>query len=228
MSQRSSLVKEIQQLQENLKQEQTCVEAEQNAVQLIKLKIEKLIKQLQTIEVENLILNHRMETLTVTKMEKSMKQNIDLMRGKVEFYPTLGCPLSTVQKNRYRRLLLLIRDNPEVIVESIHNVVGLRKEEIDCITHSALFSVYANMCNDEEENKFLLLLKDCIELEFKNSNLQSDQFIAQNKILARLLSAYTKSSSSYRFLVHSMRDVVLEVIQDNELDLVCFEFLFFY
>ncbi|KAJ6233318.1 gtpase-activating protein [Anaeramoeba flamelloides] len=211
-------VRELLDLQEKLKQDETCFSAEEIAIQNIKRKIENLIDRLQKMIVLNLSLNRSMESLNVLQLEKSMKENKPSNLGKVVFYQTLDCPLSTVQKNRYRRLLLLLRTNPFLIADSITKVIDLGKEEIDHITHSGLFSVYANICNDEEENHFLLLLKDCIEFEFKNTKLQSDQFLSKNKILSRLLSAYTKSTTSYKFLVNSLRDVILEVIQNDDYD----------
>ncbi|KAJ6231382.1 rab gdp/gtp exchange factor [Anaeramoeba flamelloides] len=211
-------VRELLDLQEKLKQDETCFSAEEIAIQNIKRKIENLIDRLQKMIVSNLSLNRSMESLNVLQLEKSMKENKPNNLGKVVFYQTLDCPLSTVQKNRYRRLLLLLRTNPFLIADSITKVIDLGKEEIDHITHSGLFSVYANICNDEEENNFLLLLKDCIENEFKNTKLQSDQFLSKNKILSRLLSAYTKSTTSYKFLVNSLRDVILEVIQNDDYD----------
>ncbi|KAJ6237495.1 rab gdp/gtp exchange factor [Anaeramoeba flamelloides] len=221
-------IHEILQLQMFLKEQSTRFSAENFGIATIKSTIDTLTRTYKSKLVSNFRLNKWIDTLNIFNVEKTLNkliqestnksQNIINNLFQVQFYQKFGCPLSTYEKNNYRRLILLIRKHKKVIPDALISLSNnLTKKELDLLAQSSLFCVFSNLCNQQEEFKFLYFLSDFIELEFKKPNLSSDELLLNNKIMGKIISSYCKSTSYHKFFIQSLREVIIDVIQDHKL-----------
>ncbi|KAJ5078795.1 rab gdp/gtp exchange factor [Anaeramoeba ignava] len=215
---RITIWEQIQEIQEILKKEKSSIDAEQKSLEAIKKKAEKLLQRLQTDLVEWTNMNRLSETLTETNvgfMLHSSKN--ELNSWKVEMYEFLQSPLSNIQRSKYQQMIQLLRDSPEILARAIILTPGLQRNYIETLSHSAIFSLFGNLCNDQEEFKMLILLKSCILEQLKLSP-EPRTMLSSNKLLSRLLSAYVKNSQTQSFLISGLRDPMLALIQESSID----------
>eukprot|EP01156_Anaeramoeba_ignava_P010114 Anaeramoba_ignava/a478895_47.p1 GENE.a478895_47~~a478895_47.p1 ORF type:complete len:873 (+),score=290.05 a478895_47:16-2634(+) len=211
---------ELLKLQEILKREKYCLEAEQNALETIRQQSEKLLEDLQSGVVELINMSRLMETLSVGNIEYKLKREEKITQNwKVQIYDPFESPLSSVQKGKYQKMMQMIRENLDVLALSMSDTRNLNRTCTETLSHSAIFAVFGHLFSFNEEMNLLKLLKKLIELQIQqNPNVK--ELLTGNKLLARLLSAYSKTGRSNAYLISSLRSPMLDVIQDLNLDLL--------
>eukprot|EP01156_Anaeramoeba_ignava_P001988 Anaeramoba_ignava/a217275_25.p1 GENE.a217275_25~~a217275_25.p1 ORF type:complete len:945 (+),score=288.51 a217275_25:284-2836(+) len=132
---------------------------------------------------------------------------------KVEFYDFVDLPLSNLQTSDYQKMITLLRQNLEVLGRAIIVTPGMKREYTEILSHSAIPSLLGHLCNDHEEFKMLKLIEVCFEEQLK---LVPDprELLISNKLLSRLISAYTKNTHTSLFLLSSLRNPILSILQD--------------
>ncbi|KAJ5076918.1 gtpase-activating protein and vps9 domain-containing protein [Anaeramoeba ignava] len=208
---------ELIKLQESLKKEQFCTKAEQDSLDKIRQKAQELAFQLQSDIAECTNMNRFMESLTPRNISSFLLSPENSHPWKVKLYDPLESPFSTVQKNRYQQMLRLLRSNIPVLIEAISFPSVLSLECTEILSHSAIFSVFGNLINDEEEDQFLLLIQGSMEKQLQTLP-DPKKLLSENKLLNRIISAFSKSSSCYNYLFSSLRQPLMSVIQDTLFD----------
>ncbi|KAJ3431773.1 gtpase-activating protein [Anaeramoeba flamelloides] len=210
---------ELFKLQELLQTEKLAFEAEQDALSIIQKKMEDLNKKLQIGIVESMNMNKLMVTLNTIKVEYLLRSEEELNKWKVNINRNTSTLISTSKKIQYRSMLAKLRQNSDILIKAISSTFTLLSpNEMDILTHSAIFSLFGNVCNRLEEKKFIDFLIDALRIEFR-SNSESQTLLSRNKALAKILSSYTKTTQTVRFVRSALREPILDVLQDTSLDL---------
>ncbi|KAJ6236891.1 gtpase-activating protein [Anaeramoeba flamelloides] len=210
---------ELLKLQELLQTERLAFEAEQDALSIIRKQMEDLNKQLQIGIVELMGMNKLMVSLNTIKLDYLLRSEDEINKWKVNLDNRISSTLSTSLKIKYRGMLSELRKNSDFLIKAISATFTLLSpNEMDVLTHSAIFALFGNICNQLEEKKFIDFLIQALEIEFKSYS-EPQTLLSQNQALARILSNYTKTTQINRYAVASLREPILSIIQDSSLNL---------
>eukprot|EP01156_Anaeramoeba_ignava_P022211 Anaeramoba_ignava/c20380_g1_i3.p1 GENE.c20380_g1_i3~~c20380_g1_i3.p1 ORF type:complete len:723 (+),score=219.96 c20380_g1_i3:290-2170(+) len=112
----------------------------------------------------------------------------------------------------------LIRQNLSIFANAILNAKKLKKDAIETLSHSAILSVFSHLVNEYEEKLFLNLIKKCFKIRFKECTKDlSRNVISGNKLFARLLSAYSKNVDCDSYLISSLHEPIMGILQSVEI-----------
>ncbi|KAJ6238201.1 rab gdp/gtp exchange factor [Anaeramoeba flamelloides] len=210
---------ELLYLQKLLKREKTSFDSERISLENVQKEMKVLIKQLQISVVESMNMNKIMVNLNSSKIDYLLRSPEELNQWQVKFSQPndRSAPMSI--KIQYQKMLRQLLYNLDFFIEAITTTATLISQtEMDILTHSSIFALFGNLCNDWEEKAFLNFLLSLIENEFQE-NTKSKILLSRNLILAKILSSYTKVTNTYHFIVSALREPILHVIQEPSLNL---------
>ncbi|KAJ3428002.1 rab gdp/gtp exchange factor [Anaeramoeba flamelloides] len=211
--------KKLLELQNLLKFEKLAFEAEHNSLEIIREELENLNSKFQISLVESMNINKLMVGLNLTELEYLLRSVEDLNKWKVTFYNSFDQIISTQLKTKYQNFLYNLCQNVDFLIDAISATFTLLSpREMEILTHSTIFALFGHLSSNLEEKHFLDFLLLAIEKEFQ-SKVESKNLLSHNRAIARVLSAYTKTTHTYNYAVSALKFPILQVLQDNSLDL---------
>eukprot|EP01113_Clastostelium_recurvatum_P032334 TRINITY_DN413_c1_g1_i6.p1 TRINITY_DN413_c1_g1~~TRINITY_DN413_c1_g1_i6.p1 ORF type:complete len:1287 (-),score=491.71 TRINITY_DN413_c1_g1_i6:955-4473(-) len=119
------------------------------------------------------------------------------------------------RKAAYEQFVSLLRRRPRVLAGVVRY---LSFAEMDPLVQTITFSLFSDLFLAREEYLILLLIDEIMSVEFEGCK-DIEFYLRANSFITKLLAGYTKRQSGRMHLVQALKDSVVAVVSDHDLDL---------
>ncbi|EFA76059.1 RasGTPase-activating protein [Heterostelium album PN500] len=130
--------------------------------------------------------------------------------------------LSIQLKHSLERLLILVRNEPAILTETLWRAGYLRedseKQSHHNLSQAIVFSLFGNCFTATDERLLLLLIRKIAELEFSKFS-DKRKFGTQEPFSFTLLSTYLKCTFGKPYVISVLKDLIVSIIQDHNMNL---------